>query len=534
MQNNKKLRFAPLIRVSTEAQEKKGESLRTQRKMIIQMVEYLGGVIPDYCWRYSGQEHATPDQERKLLDMLLADSSKGIFDAVIVCDTSRWSRDNRRSKEGIDIMRKNGIRFFNGTSEHDYYSPQQNFVLGISVEAGEFEASQRLEKSLLNKIEKARRGYPTAGKLPYGRTFDKKTGEWKVDEERKNKIETAAECYLRGDKFVDVARKLGFKPAHLYKILRKVSGNEWPITFESERLNIKETVTLKIPELLHPETIKAIHAKTYANKTLHHGQTKNNYALGRMVFCGACGQTLYGAKYSHGRFYYHKKTDACDCLKSVPADKLEDAVLVHLYQTYGNQAKFEKMIKDFLPSKEDLKGLRSRQKEFEKQLAATARAKNRLLGMVESGHFEAEDVARRMEEHKLAERSLKEEIETIRLQLDAVPDEKIIKRDAEIARAHIRTICRNSTGFGKMEFEEKRKLCQFAFGGHDLDGKRLGVYVSKMNGKKNYWKFKIRGCAWELEDNLPMPQYWSNALLGIEDDVPPPAKQISRSKDEGS
>ena len=100
-----KIRFAPLVRVSTEAQEKRGESLKTQKKQIEQSVELMEGVIPDSCWKYAGQEHATPDQERKIFDKLLEDSSKGKFDAVIVCDASRWSRDNLKSKEGLNILR---------------------------------------------------------------------------------------------------------------------------------------------------------------------------------------------------------------------------------------------------------------------------------------------------------------------------------------------------------------------------------------------------------------------------------------------
>jgi hypothetical protein len=73
--NNKPLRFAPFIRVSTERQERQGESLRTQKKRIIQNVKSLGGAIPKHCWKYSGSEHATPDYrlERKMLCQLLED-----------------------------------------------------------------------------------------------------------------------------------------------------------------------------------------------------------------------------------------------------------------------------------------------------------------------------------------------------------------------------------------------------------------------------------------------------------------------------
>jgi site-specific DNA recombinase len=80
------LRLAPIVRVSTVQQAKQGESLKTQTSQIRQYVKSLGGVIPDMYWQYSGQEHATPGQERSRLNKLLNDSAKGLFDCVIVCD----------------------------------------------------------------------------------------------------------------------------------------------------------------------------------------------------------------------------------------------------------------------------------------------------------------------------------------------------------------------------------------------------------------------------------------------------------------
>ena len=79
--DGKTLKFAPLIRVSTEIQEKRGESLKTQRKQLEEAINSLRGTV--YHW-YEGQEHATPDQERKILDQLLMDAREGKFDAVMV------------------------------------------------------------------------------------------------------------------------------------------------------------------------------------------------------------------------------------------------------------------------------------------------------------------------------------------------------------------------------------------------------------------------------------------------------------------
>ena len=51
------MRIAPIIRVSTEDQQRRGESLQTQKKQIETAVEQLNGTI--IGWQYCGQESAT-------------------------------------------------------------------------------------------------------------------------------------------------------------------------------------------------------------------------------------------------------------------------------------------------------------------------------------------------------------------------------------------------------------------------------------------------------------------------------------------
>ncbi len=206
---NKKLRFAPLIRVSTEGQEEKGESLRTQKTRIIQYVKSLGGVIPKHCWKYSGQEHATPDfrQERKMFDQLLKDCSKNLFDAVIVDDCSRWSRDVLKSKQGLGVLLENNIEFYIGTSKYDFYSPQHELIMNFMTGANQFTASEQTRKSLLNRIERAKRGYFTAGQPPFGRERDKETGKLCIIKKKRKLIEVAAKLYLKeGKGFIKIAK----------------------------------------------------------------------------------------------------------------------------------------------------------------------------------------------------------------------------------------------------------------------------------------------------------------------------------------
>src|ERR1700749_417953 len=115
-----KLRIAPLIRVSTDKQEKKGESLNVQTSDVTAYIAHLDGINAG-C--YGGQEHATPGYETKEVNRLLADAAKGKFDAVMVTHPDRWSRDNAKSKAGLKILRDNRIKFFVGTQEYDLFDP---------------------------------------------------------------------------------------------------------------------------------------------------------------------------------------------------------------------------------------------------------------------------------------------------------------------------------------------------------------------------------------------------------------------------
>jgi DNA invertase Pin-like site-specific DNA recombinase len=96
----------------------------------------------------------------------------------MVTDTSRWSRDNAKSKEYLEVFRQHGIKFFVGTMELDLFVPQHTFILGIGAEVNEYFAREQAYKSIINRIERAKKGYPSSsGRFPYGRIFDNRPGK---------------------------------------------------------------------------------------------------------------------------------------------------------------------------------------------------------------------------------------------------------------------------------------------------------------------------------------------------------------------
>lgn len=510
----KQLRFAALIRVSTDKQEKQGESLRTQEKQITQAVESLGGVITK---RYAGQEHATTGYEREQLNKLLADVEKKRkpFDAVMAFDASRWSRDNAKSKAGLQIFRDNDIRFFTLTQEHDLFDPTAILFLGMSAEIGEYQARQQKQKSVLSCIERAKRlGAPTSGKKPFGRTWDKKAQKWGVDEKKKAMIEDIAKRYLAGESLPKLATEYGINHSFLNKTLAESCGDSYTITWDIKDLRIHETVTIDIPPLLSAKTIKAIRNKAVANRTFQHGEPKYQYLLQGYVFCEACGYALTGQANHRQVLYYRHRTKArhCNCeVKPRPyvrADQLEDTVIRQLFDTFGNPKAVKRAIDDAIPNLKEVNEYRQKIQRINSDQASVKKARDSILNLIEKGSLTEEQAEAKLLRLQEREELLEIECDRITTSIANVPTPQYIKSTAqEVAKrfakpkvsARKRLKIRDANQLDLMSWEDKRGLIELVFEGTCSDGRPMGIYIEPIEGQENYrqkkWAFIIRGIA---------------------------------------
>ena len=510
----KQLRFAALIRVSTDKKEKQGESLRTQEKQIAQAVESLGGVITK---RYAGQEHATEGYEHKQLDMLLADAEKKRkqFDAVMVFDASRWSRDNEKSKAGLRILRENGIRFFTLTQEFNLTQPTSILFLGMSAEIGEFQARQQKQKSVLSCIERAKRlGAPTSGRRPFGRTWDKEAQKWGVDEKKKAMIEDVAKRYLAGESLTKLAKEYATNHSFLNKTLAESCGDSYTITWDIKDLRIHETVTIDIPPLLSAKTIKAIRKKAVANRTYQHGKPKYQYLLQGYVFCEACGYSLTGQTNHMKKLYYRHRTIArhCECKVRprpfVRADQLEDAVISLLFDTFGNPKAVKRAIDEATPNLKKVQECRQKMQRINMDLSSVNRSRNSILTLIERESLTLEQAETKLAELQEREDLLTTELDRMAASIENVPTPKQIKTTAEEVvkqftklkvSARRRLKIKEANQFDQMTWEDKRGLIELVFDGTCSDGRPMGIYIDPIDGQENYrqkkWAFTIRGIA---------------------------------------
>jgi site-specific DNA recombinase len=437
--NGKPLRFASLIRVSTKEQEQEGESLRTQKNANERDVQRLGGRIID---TYGGQEHATPGYAKKEIDRLLADAAKGRFDAVIVAYADRWSRDNAKSKEGLQRLRDHSVRFYVGATEYNLHDPQHRFMLGMFAETGEFVALLGAKKSIEVRIERARRGIPTCGKMPYGRTFDPETETWGIDTGKQALIADIAERLIKGESLNSLATEYGshkgrgLAHSNLSKVLRHQCGDRWSYTLKSARLNIRETITIKVPPLLSPATIKAACQRLEANRTYVRsgGRRIHDYLLSGFIFCAKCGYGLTGQvthtnRAKADRYYRHGHCNgAKDCAIRprpwVPADRIEKAVLRDLFQMVGNPAAIERAVKAAVPDSD--KAARDH-KRLSADLAKIEKAKGNLIEAIADGIISNDDARKKREDLREREDALRRQLDKLDETLAAIPDEASVR-----------------------------------------------------------------------------------------------------------
>jgi len=480
-----KLRFAPLVRVSTEKQDKRGESLRTQTQQLEEYVKELGGIVANW---YRGQESASVDEERLIFDQLLADAQSKQFDAVIIRDADRWSRNNLKSEQGLKVLRDNGIRFFEGRREYDLHDPNDRFVLANFVNLSQFTASLSARKSLENRIARAKRGYPTTnGQRPYGRVFDDKTKTWSVDPEKKRLIEWAAREYINGTSAAEIIAVLGMSRPNFHRMIMNDCGPEWQQAFHSDTLNIHEVVPTEIPAILDEATIEAIKARAWTNRRFR--DRRFQYLLGGVIYCGDCGYSLYGQA---GKYYRHSPK-GCKGFNSIPAEPLEEAVFSELFSTMGDRRGMEQAMQRAIPDKEGmLKAIRERE-VLEKELQKIGKRKDAVVGAIAEEVISHRDAKHQMDSLREQEATVKGRVNVLNTKLQNQPKENMIRAKAKLIKRTMQDIYRRPQRMKKMGFEDRRGLIKSVFGDKDVEGKPYGVYVTRPESEDLTWSYEIRG-----------------------------------------
>ncbi|GAB4153520.1 MAG: hypothetical protein Tsb009_29960 [Planctomycetaceae bacterium] len=498
-----KLRLAALICVSTEQQEEKGESLRVQRTDIESTADQIGRRIAEW---YGGQEHATPGWERAERKRLLIDAQKSSrpFDAVIVHHADRWSRDIEASATGLRVLKDAGIRYFYVLSDkHDLMNPNDEMRLGFHSLIGQYFARNQKKKSIEARIHRAQRGLPSCGRLPFGRTFDPKTGKWGIDDEKAAMIRDIATRDLSGESMSAMATEYGINHSYLHKTIHHCSGSIWMQTFRVPDLDISADVETEVPPLLEPEVIEALHKKAAANRTFTHGEIKNRHMLSRMLFCAECGYAMTGQTNYNGKHYYrHRRNGGAEHCSMRPrpwiqAEVVERTVIEHLLALFGNPAALVRAIEDATPNNDKLNKLRETEDRVTQQLAKLTGERQRVVRLIRKELISEVEGDTELNDIKKQHEQLSKKLASLQKELAGHLTHKEATRRAKRLSARRTALLELANDPDEISYEDARALLAEVFGGTLPNGQRMGVYVIPIdkgpNIKNRRFRYQLRG-----------------------------------------
>src|SRR5579863_6362223 len=198
-----------------------------------------------------------------------------------------------------------------------------------------------------------------------------------------------------------------------------------------------------------------------------------------MVFCGHCHRAMNG-QYKKGFRYYRHANGCTNCLGGiVRADDLEERVIPHLFETFGNPAALKRAIEEATPNREKVEEIRKRLGVIGVELKKIGSGRDRILRLIASDDITDADAKDQLGKMKQRETRYQEEQERLEVGIQNIPSPAMYN-EQRLASAKLWAMKGRADDFGLMTWEEKRKLAQTVFAGLTLDGNRMGVYVVRI------------------------------------------------------
>lgn len=275
--------------------------------------------------------------ERPEFQRMLADASKGVFQAILIYKYDRFSRNRYSFAVWETKLKKHGVKVI--SARENVAEGAAGIVLKSVLQGmAEWYSVDLSEKVTRGMKENALKAKWTSGTVPFGYTRDAEQ-RLIIDPERGEYVRQIFEKVLAGEKYVDIAswlNMLGVRTA------RGAAWNKSSFTwmlknvvytglFRWKDIEIKNAV----PPIVSKELFEAVQRKlkTYGRRGIN-VQKSDKYLLTPNIICGECGGPMHGmsGKSRSGELYYYyacanKRAKRTSCsISPLNRDELEQAV----------------------------------------------------------------------------------------------------------------------------------------------------------------------------------------------------------------
>lgn len=411
---------------------------------------------------------------------------------------------------------------------------------------GEYSVNRLKWSAAASRLERARRGWPHSGSLPWGRKVapskDRRNqdAEWFLIPECKHIAEVVFDAYVKhGKTFGEVSKQLGMNPETLRRIVFEQGGDVWHRSFRDPVTGKIVEIQTKIPALYNDEQLRdlALRAKRNQQDRAKSARGVREYPLSGYLRCAnpECGwSNLSGHRSADRRrktlgvdepqkawaYYRHVIRCRCTdgCMPAVPAELIEDEVFARIGQLLANASDLESAVQSALDADSvDASALRQELANIEKQKSAAERTlKNALDVLYEhKGTAAGASADHKVREQNRLLENLSVRIDEIRRAIDSADIPKDFPQRFSLAMHRLTGL----HGMIPMHWptDAKRRLLQIFFAGakstrfdRESKGRRSGlrgIFVSRVldDHARPLWVYEIRGLIGALRGALTTP-----------------------------
>ena len=185
--------IAGYIRVSSGKQVKEGESLPEQRRMIEEYAKIHNSTVYKI---YSDEGISGSISDRPALEDLKRDADQKRFGKIIFYSLDRFGRSAKDLLNNYEFFEKRGISLLSLRENIDTSTATGRFLRTILGAVAELEREMIRERVVTGMAARIRKGRKPVGRVPFGFTWDKVTGEFIVKPEEVKVYKAMIDLFL--------------------------------------------------------------------------------------------------------------------------------------------------------------------------------------------------------------------------------------------------------------------------------------------------------------------------------------------------
>lgn len=347
-------------------------------------------VLTSYIDRaLSAKTDNRPDFQR-----MIKDSSKKLFDIVLVWKLDRFARNRYDSAHYKAVLRKNGVKVVSATE------PISEDSTGILLESllegyAEFYSVELAEKVKRGQDENALKCKNNGGSVPYG-YFINSEHKFEINPEEAVIVKEIFKRYAEGERIIDIANSLNErglktnrnKPFIKSFFTRLLKNRRYIGEYRYREVLVENG----IPAIIDKDLFEQVQIRLKKNKHAPATAKANReepYLLTTKLFCGDCGQAMVGesGKSSNGNIHYYykcrsaKQKTGCK-RRAIKKQLIEDTVIMRTIEILYD----EKMLDNL--SEQAVNLLKKESPllpQLKKQLAETEKGIENILNAIQQG-----------------------------------------------------------------------------------------------------------------------------------------------------